>query len=156
MHIYCIFRHELALALQQEGLGDAVVTDLQALQNAAQSQARAGGAEATLITSVNPQTADPLGVADSTLMTGVNQQYLTSGNDDLDENRTDTIIQDGQFSLNTQVSECFPERNYVWSNDHVTLYKLNSPVDQKFEFRFSAPPLFFSSFYCFLITGIKK
>lgn len=99
------------MALQSENMGDPVVTDLQALQNAAQSQSRVQGGEPTLITSVNPQTSDPLGVADSTLMTGVNQQYLTSGNDDLDENRTDTIIQDGQFSLNTQVlSSKFPQQ----------------------------------------------
>lgn len=87
-------------------LNDSDGTSLQALQTPQQQRSQTGQQQSSLITTIAPQTADPLGVVDSTLMTGVNQQYLTSTSDVLDEGRADSIIQDGQFTLNTQVCLC--------------------------------------------------
>lgn len=106
LFIVC-FRHELAMALhQQEVVGAADSTSLQALQTP-QHQREVQGTQSHdqhvgLMTSAN-QSHDTLGAGTSSLMTGVNQQYLTASNDDIDDNRGDTIIQDGQFSLNSQV-----------------------------------------------------
>ncbi|XP_067928202.1 zinc finger protein 236-like [Watersipora subatra] len=102
-------KHELALELQEElrqrtSLDDVDGTSLQALQTPQQQRTEANQADqqATLITNIAPQTSDPLGVVDSTLIGGVGQQYLPSAPDDIDENRTDTIISEGQFALNAQ------------------------------------------------------
>ena len=90
------FRPELVIALQSQ---EADTNGLQALQTAQQhSSIQSHEPQVTnLLTTVNQPH-------DSGLMSGVNQQYLTSGNDDIDESRNDTIIQDGQFSLNAQVN----------------------------------------------------
>lgn len=89
---------------------DGEGTTLQALQTPQQQQQISEASvvqpheqhqPSNMITNITPQTSDPLGVEDSNLMTGVNQHYLASATDVLDENRGDTIIQDGQFTLNT-------------------------------------------------------
>lgn len=106
--------------MRQGTMDDGEGTSLQALQTPqqqrSQSTQESQEQQNTLITSIAPQTADPLGVVDSNLMSGVGQQYLPSGNDEMDENRGDTIIHDGQFTLNSQV----PEQHYLglisWTN----------------------------------------
>ena len=111
----CCYRHEIALGLQEEemrqrtSIDDGDGTSLQALQTPQQQRSQSTqpshDQQSTLITNIAPQTSDPLGVVDSTLMAA--QQYLPSASDEIDENRTDAIIQEGQFTLNNQVLSFF-------------------------------------------------
>lgn len=97
---------EVGVSGDAAGLPTGLQAGLQSLQAAPQHSAIQDQQVSNLLSSVTPShDGAGLTAASSALMSGVNQQYLTSGNDDddIDETRTDTIIQDGQFALNAQV-----------------------------------------------------